>query len=83
MCWDPDEKFDEAFLEASIQLSIALITQEQIQDNDQRETLETIKVAINSIEESIDNITKLKVHITIENQVTNIKKHSKSKEEFK
>ena len=75
VCWDPDEKFDEAFLEASIQLSIALITQEQIQDNDQRETLETIKVAINSIEESIDNIHKIESStFTIENQVTNIKK---------
>ncbi len=77
VCWDPEEKFDEAFLEASIQLSIALITQEQIQDNDQRETLETIKIAINSIEESIENIHKIESSsFTIENQITNIKKYT-------
>ena len=37
--------------------------------------METIKVAINSIEESIDNIHKIESStFTIENQVTNIKK---------
>ncbi len=75
VCWDPEELYDEAFLEASIQLSVALITQEQIIETDQKETLDMISSAIISIEQSVDNIHKIESSTsTIERQVTDIRK---------
>ena len=75
VCWDPEEKSDEAFLEASIQLSIALITQEQMKETDQKETLKSITAAISSIEESVESINKIESSTsTIDRQIQDIKK---------
>ena len=76
VCWDPEEKSDEAFLEAAIQLSIALITQEQIQETDQKETMKSISVAISTIEESVDSIIKIESSsLSIDRQVQDIRKY--------
>ena len=76
VCWDPGELSSEAFLEASIHIAIALITQDEIQDTDQREYIDTIKATISTIEESIKSIDSVESSsTTIVTQAEAIKKY--------
>ena len=70
------ELSSEAFLEASIHIAIALITQDEIQDTDQREYIDTIKATISTIEESIKSIDSVESSsTTIVTQAEAIKKY--------
>ena len=73
--WDNESNEYDGYLEAAISMSKALIAQDQSHQNDNYDTAKTLESAIESLEQSIDNLDKMTGSTTtIQNQVDSLNK---------